>query len=397
MKYGELPTDDLLARLGLNNTLKIWRHTVDRAVNEGWNHQEFLTVLLVQEVTHRQVTQLHLLAQKAHFPFLKTCNEFDFGRLPGSCKAVVEGCLTPDFVAQGHSLMLAGPRGSGKTHLAVSIAYQALQNGFDALYTTAAEVVDALNEAARHGTWREVVSRYTRPDVLIIDDTGERTEQTNLLFLVLNERYLAHRSNLLATRSPDEWGTASTETKLLVAAIMERVLERGQVLFLEPPASPGQTDRITLDLADDDIEEDSGRTAPPSAPKTEPAQLHGASEADRESGVRERRRHFRHSVDLVVDASSEHNFFTGFCQDLSEGGLFISTHNIRPVGEVIDLTFWLPGGHKVQTSGVVRWQRLSKEEGDESPGIGVQFLALSPVDFEAIKKFFQQREPLFHV
>jgi hypothetical protein len=62
-------------------------------------------------------------------------------------------------------------------------------------------------------------------------------------------------------------------------------------------------------------------------------------------------------VDLEVNVTSQHNFFTGFCRDISEGGLFLATYDLRPTGDLIDLHFTLPGGHEIRTTGIVRWQR----------------------------------------
>lgn len=397
MKYAELPIDDLLARLHLASAQRIWRNTVERAENEGWTYKEFLAVLLVQELNHQQVTRLHHLSLQARLPFLKTCHEFDFSRVPACCQPVIERCLGREFVPQGRSLLLLGPARSGKTHLAVAIGYQALQHGRDVLYTTAAEMLTRLVRTSEQGGWSEAVARYTRPDVLIIDEVDAPTEHADLLYMALHERYLDGRPIVMAARRPvEKWGL-HPHSRLLLSALLDRVLERGQILYLgDAPAA----ESAEAEVSPDDL---ILRTLPPSGPATDPAPPLSLAQAAKPatsrppaSGV-ERRRSLRYRVDLQIDASSEHNFFSGFCHDLSEGGLFIATHEFRPVGEIIDLTFQLPCGHTVRTSGVVRWQRVSPSEEDEVPGIGVEFLALSPDDTAAIKSFFCQREPLFHV
>jgi len=99
-------------------------------------------------------------------------------------------------------------------------------------------------------------------------------------------------------------------------------------------------------------------------------------------------------ADLSADVSlfSETHFFAGISQDVSEGGVFVATHQLRPVGTELDLTFTLPTNHEVRTRGVVRWTRESSD--DSSPGIGVQFLALSSGDLAEIRKFLKHRPPL---
>jgi hypothetical protein len=80
--------------------------------------------------------------------------------------------LAPDFVTEGRSAILLGKPGRGKTHLAIAIAYRALQNGFDALFTTAAELIDHLSAASREGKMRETLTEYVRPQVLVVDEVG---------------------------------------------------------------------------------------------------------------------------------------------------------------------------------------------------------------------------------
>jgi uncharacterized protein (TIGR02266 family) len=177
---------------------------------------------------------------------------------------------------------------------------------------------------------------------------------------------------------------------MLVTSIFDQIIERGQILHLE--ASAEDPDPIPLVLDTGDLVTS---IAPP------PALLALADppeeDAPRDSGVQNRRTHRRYAAQLEINGTSKHNFFTGFCQDISEGGLFFATHNIRPVGELIDLQFSLPSGHEIHTVGIVRWQKTCETEEGNWPGIGIEFLALSPEDLRAIQDFFAQREPIFHV
>jgi uncharacterized protein (TIGR02266 family) len=392
MQTGELPLDDLLARLDLPNTQHTWRDTTERAANEGWSYQEFLAVLLVQELNFRQVSRLHRLCREAQFPFQKTSEDFDFAQVSACCKEVIKGYMDQSFVAAGRSLLLVGPEKSGKTHLAVAIAYQGIQNGFDALYTTAGRMLQELDQAVEQGRWREGLARFTRPDVLIVDEIDETLPRLDRLYLVLNERYAARRSVILATRTPPgQWALPQRE-QMLLASILEQVIERGQILHLEIVAEDPDPEPEVLSV------EDLASSLPPPPPlETLDRTTPPAPQPPRVSGVQERRVHRRYSANFEVNATSNHNFFTGFCQDISEGGIFLATHDIRPVGELVDLQFSLPCGHTVRTAGIVRWQRVCATEEGAWPGIGVEFLALSPEDLRAIQAFFAQREPLFHV
>ncbi len=98
-----------------------------------------------------------------------------------------------------------------------------------------------------------------------------------------------------------------------------------------------------------------------------------------------------------VDLSSDSNVFTGFSTNLSEGGLFVATVNLLPVGTQVDLTFTLPGNAKVSVRGEVRWTReLDDRTPEVFPGVGVRFVDLSPQAANALHRFIASREPLFY-
>ena len=108
----------------------------------------------------------------ASFPFLRTIDEFDFTYQSTLRLTTVGSLLVPDFVTEGRSVILEGKPGRGKTHLAIAIAYRAMQNGFDALFTTAAELIDSLSAASRNGKLRDALAMYMKPHVLVVDEVG---------------------------------------------------------------------------------------------------------------------------------------------------------------------------------------------------------------------------------
>lgn len=108
-----------------------------------------------------------------------------------------------------------------------------------------------------------------------------------------------------------------------------------------------------------------------------------------------RREHKRHSVDLDVSLGSDHNFYSGFAENLSCGGVFVATHQIRPVGETVEVCIHLPDGSEVRATGEVRWVRLFNAESDQPPGVGLRFSELDAPSNEAIERFLREREPLF--
>jgi uncharacterized protein (TIGR02266 family) len=113
---------------------------------------------------------------------------------------------------------------------------------------------------------------------------------------------------------------------------------------------------------------------------------------------RPRRREFpRYSVDLDVSLGSDHNFYAGFAENLSSGGVFVATHLLQPVGEEIRFSIHLPEMQAaVAGTGEVRWIREFNEQSDLPPGMGIRFRQLEPGAQELIMRFLDRREPLFY-
>lgn len=108
-----------------------------------------------------------------------------------------------------------------------------------------------------------------------------------------------------------------------------------------------------------------------------------------------RREHSRFHVDLDVTVGSDHNFYAGFAENLSAGGVFIATHKLKPVGSKIELTINLPDGVQIRATGDVRWIRVFNEHSDTPPGMGVRFNDLADASVALIQKFLARRDPLF--
>ena len=128
------------------------------------------------------------------------------------------------------------------------------------------------------------------------------------------------------------------------------------------------------------------------APSTVPADPHASTEQD------ESRRYPRFPLRVEVSYGSEHNFFMGFVENVSNGGLFVATHQLVEIGDLFELTFTVPGLDRACTAVCrVRWVReYDPNSPDGVPGMGVQFSQLDPDARAAIELFIQHREPIFY-
>jgi DNA replication protein DnaC len=244
----EAEREALFKRLHLAHMRRIYQEVAVQAEKEGWSYADFLTLLLAEEVAGRKQTRLQRLTRSAHFPFLKTMDEFDFSLQSTLRLALLGSYLGPELVSEGRSLILHGKTGRGKTHLAVAIGYRAIQNGFETLFTTAAELIEDLSNAGKKGRLQESLATYTHPHVLVVDEVGYLTyaeDAANVLFHVVNNRHLRKRPIIFTTNKPlNEWGKVLHDEDL-AGAILDRVLERGRFIRLDGPS--GRTRHLKLE------------------------------------------------------------------------------------------------------------------------------------------------------
>ncbi|MEY4550426.1 MAG: hypothetical protein RL685_6621 [Pseudomonadota bacterium] len=121
----------------------------------------------------------------------------------------------------------------------------------------------------------------------------------------------------------------------------------------------------------------------------------GASSEVREASGR--REHDRFGVELDVTVTSEHNFYAGFVENMSVGGVFIATHQLKPVGSRLEFQVNLPGrAEPIKGAGEVRWVRVYSDASNVPPGMGIKFDPLAAEAVRAIEEFLAQREPLFY-
>lgn len=231
--------DGLLRRLHLPTIRRLYPELEERAAAEEMSHRNYLAVLVAEEVAHRAQTRIQRATRKAGFPFLRTIEEYDFKLQSAVRLSLLGSYLGPELVSEGRSLIFGGRPGTGKTHLAVAIAYRAIQNGYDARFSTAAHLIDELSAAARAGQLKAAIAAYVQPHVLVIDEVGYLAycaDAANVLFQVVDHRYLHGKPMILTTnKALDQWGTVLHDPDL-AEAITDRVLERGRHIKLGGPS-----------------------------------------------------------------------------------------------------------------------------------------------------------------
>ena len=198
------------------------------------SYADFLEDVLKAERDARRVRARAMLTRTAGFPALKTLEAYDFAFATGAPRAQIQELASLGFVERAENLVLLGPSGTGKTHLAIAFGLLATHRGWKVRFTTAADLVIALEAAQRQGRMKEMMHRtVATPKLLIIDEIGYLPfgrEQANLFFQVVARRYEKGSMILTSNLAFGSWDEAFAGDAVLTAAMLDRILHHATVV-----------------------------------------------------------------------------------------------------------------------------------------------------------------------
>lgn len=206
------------------------------AGRQNWDHQEYLGRLVDGEFNQRQQRCIERRIKAAHFPVIKTLEQFQWSWPKKINRIQVQNLFRLEFIPQKGNVILLGNVGLGKTHLAIALSYAACLKGHSVLFADAITVVNDLTAAQKTGSLKRALKKYLRPETLCLDEVGYLPVDqagADLLFQVISQRY-ERGSIILTTNKPfKQWSSIFNNDATIASAVLDRLLHHAETVIIE--------------------------------------------------------------------------------------------------------------------------------------------------------------------
>jgi len=227
--------DHLLAKLKMDHLEAQLDAVCEQAAQRQLDYKAFLTQALATEWQGRYQRGIETRLRQARFPWIKTLDQFDFDFQPSLDRRQVRELAGLSFVARAHNVIVLGPPGVGKTHLAISLGVKAVEAGYSVLFLTLETLMTRLTKALNENRLERSLQQLTYPKVLIIDEVGYlplSRPEASLFFRLIVRRY--ERASLIVTSNKSflDWGEIFNDP-VLATAVLDRLLHCSTTLNIK--------------------------------------------------------------------------------------------------------------------------------------------------------------------
>jgi DNA replication protein DnaC len=223
-----------LKRLRLSGVLDTLEARNQQAIDGRWSYIEFLARLVEDEVERRAQKQLGLRIRRAAINSTKTLETFNFDFNPTINRQQLLDLATCSYIRQERNVLICGPTGVGKTHLAQALAHEACRRGYSVLFANTYRMLQHINGGRADDNLDRRLQTYLRPDLLVLDDFGLKSLRPPApedLYDVINGRYEAGSILLTSNRALEEWPDLFADP-LLASAGLDRLTHRADAILI---------------------------------------------------------------------------------------------------------------------------------------------------------------------
>lgn len=226
--------DQLCSQLKLTGVAQGWSALADKAATTQQSYAQFLSEVLAGELEDRQLRTRQMLLRTSGLPAIKHMSDYDFNFATGAPRAQITELSTLAFIERQENVVMLGPSGVGKTHIALALAHQAVEKGIKTRFVSAADLMLQLATAQKQDRLSMYFKRSVQaPRLLVIDEIGYLPfgrEQANLLFNVIAKRYESG-SVLVTSNLPfSQWASTLADDATLTAALLDRLLHHAHIV-----------------------------------------------------------------------------------------------------------------------------------------------------------------------